>query len=138
MALITKQDTNGTKPLLNKGELGYDDYSAGGDVARVYVGRGDLNIPIAKQAETDQLRTDLTSHEGSGGGSHSLADTTAHGFMSSVDKIKLNGSDDEANNYILPASVVHETEYATSVTGGTIKARLDGTILYLRTDGIDA
>ena len=50
---INKHDTQGTKPLLGKGELGYDDYTAGGDVGRVYVGTGTENIPIAKKTEVD-------------------------------------------------------------------------------------
>ncbi len=51
MSLITKQDTNGVKPLLQTGELGYDNYPAGGDSGRVYVGTGSENIPLAKKAE---------------------------------------------------------------------------------------
>ena len=38
MSLITRQDTNGVKPLLQTGEFGYDNYPAGGDSGRVYVG----------------------------------------------------------------------------------------------------
>ena len=51
MSLITRQDTNGVKPLLQTGELGYDNYPAGGDSGRVYVGTGSENIPLAKKAE---------------------------------------------------------------------------------------
>lgn len=50
---INKHDTNGIKPLLGKGELGYDDYTAGGDTGRVYVGTGTENIPVAKKSEID-------------------------------------------------------------------------------------
>lgn len=50
---INKHDINGVKPLLGKGELGYDDYSAGGDSGRIYVGTGTVNIPQAKKAELD-------------------------------------------------------------------------------------
>ena len=50
---INKHDTNGTKPLLGKGELGYDDYTAGGDTGRVYVGNGASNIALAKKSEVD-------------------------------------------------------------------------------------
>ena len=50
---INRHDTNGNKPLLSKGELGYDDYTAGGDTGRVYVGTGTENIPVAKKAEVD-------------------------------------------------------------------------------------
>ena len=50
---INKHDTQGTKPLLGKGELGYDDYVAGGDVGRVYVGTGTENIALAEKLEVD-------------------------------------------------------------------------------------
>ena len=48
---IQKQDSNGVKPLLQTGELGYDNYPAGGDSGRVYVGTGSENIALAKKAE---------------------------------------------------------------------------------------
>lgn len=51
MSRIEKQDTQGTKPLLSTGELGYDNYPAGGDVGRVYVGTGTENIGLAKKTE---------------------------------------------------------------------------------------
>jgi len=47
--LINKQDTNGTKPLLSEGELGYD--KQGADRGRVYVGGNGANIPLARQDE---------------------------------------------------------------------------------------
>ena len=37
---INRQDTNGVKPLLAVGELGYDNYPSGGDIGRVFVGTG--------------------------------------------------------------------------------------------------
>ena len=49
--LIIKRDKNGVKPLLQAGEFGYDNYPAGGDDGRVYVGTGSVNIPLAKKAE---------------------------------------------------------------------------------------
>ena len=52
---INKQDTQGTKPLLSKGELGYDDYTAGGDVGRVYVGTSIENIPLAKSSDANMM-----------------------------------------------------------------------------------
>ena len=55
MAIINKQDTNGTKPLLGKGELGYDDYTAGGDTGRVYVGTSGENIQLAKRIEANLM-----------------------------------------------------------------------------------
>jgi len=50
---INKHDTNGVKPLLGKGELGYDDYTAGGDAGRVYVGTGTENIALAEKLEAN-------------------------------------------------------------------------------------
>ena len=55
MSLITRQDSNGVKPLLQTGEFGYDNYPAGGDEGRVYVGTGSENIPLAKKSEVDAL-----------------------------------------------------------------------------------
>ena len=52
---INKHDTQGTKPLLGKGELGYDDYTAGGDTGRVYVGTGAENIALAEKLEANMM-----------------------------------------------------------------------------------
>ena len=49
--IINRQDTNGVKPLLAVGELGYDNYPSGGDIGRVYVGTGTQNIEQAKKSE---------------------------------------------------------------------------------------
>ena len=62
MSLIRKQDTNGTKPLLATGELGYDNYPAGGDEGRVYVGTGTENLAIAKKSEVTDLNTYLDTN----------------------------------------------------------------------------
>ena len=61
---INKQDTQGTKPLLGKGELGYDDYTAGGDTGRVYVGNGSENIPQAKKSEVVTVDGKIDTHIG--------------------------------------------------------------------------
>ena len=53
--LIVKQDSNGTKPLLQTGEFGYDNYPAGGDAGRVFVGTGTENVPLAKKEEVDEI-----------------------------------------------------------------------------------
>ena len=53
--IINRQDSDGVKPLLQTGELGYDNYPAGGDEGRVYVGTGTENIPLAKKSEVDAL-----------------------------------------------------------------------------------
>lgn len=55
MAFIQKQDTDGTKAILLKGELGYDDYTAGGDTGRVYIGDGSTNHALSFKAEADLL-----------------------------------------------------------------------------------
>ena len=52
---ITRQDLDGVKPLLQTGELGYDNYPAGGDSGRVYVGTGTENVPLAKKEEVDEI-----------------------------------------------------------------------------------
>lgn len=54
MGVISKQDTNGVKPLLDKAEFGFDDYVIGGDNGRVYIGDGTENIPLAKKKEVDE------------------------------------------------------------------------------------
>ena len=55
MSVITRQDSDGTKPLLQVGELGYDNFPAGGDEGRVYVGTGNENVPLAKKEEVDEI-----------------------------------------------------------------------------------
>jgi hypothetical protein len=121
MAIINKQDTDGTKGTLSVGEFGYDNYAAGGDQGRVYVGDGSNNIPLAKKSETDANTTSLNNHIGSGGTSHANATTSTAGFMSSTDKTKIDGVEAGANNYTLPSDVVHQADYATSTVGGTVK-----------------
>ena len=46
-------DTDGTKSILPKATLGYDDYIVGGDSGRIAVGTGAENIYIAKKEEVD-------------------------------------------------------------------------------------
>lgn len=53
--IINRQDTNGVKPLLAVGELGYDNYPSGGDTGRVYVGTGTENIALAERLETNMM-----------------------------------------------------------------------------------
>ena len=62
MAFIVKQDTNGVKSLLQKGELGYDDYAAGGDTGRVYVGKGTENVALANRAEVVAAKSTADTH----------------------------------------------------------------------------
>ena len=62
MSVIVKQDSNGVKPLLQVGELGYDNYPTGGDVGRVYVGTGTSNIAQAKRSEVTAVDSKVDTH----------------------------------------------------------------------------
>lgn len=62
MSIITRQDTNGVKPLLQVGELGYDNYPTGGDEGRVYVGTGTSNIAQAKKSEVMDVDSKVDTH----------------------------------------------------------------------------
>lgn len=62
MSVIVKQDTNGTKPLLQVGELGYDNFPAGGDEGRVWVGTGTSNIAQAKRSEVIAVDSKVDTH----------------------------------------------------------------------------
>lgn len=59
MSIIARQDSNGVKPLLQVGELGYDNYPAGGDKGRVYVGTGTENIAQAKKSEVIAVESEI-------------------------------------------------------------------------------
>lgn len=80
---INKHDTNGTKPLLGKGELGYDDYTAGGDTGRVFVGTGAENIAQAKKAEVVAVDGKVDTHIARSDNPHSV--TKAQVGLGSVD-----------------------------------------------------
>lgn len=62
MSIISKQDTNGIKPLLQVGELGYDNFPAGGDKGRVFVGTGTENIGLAKKTEVMVVDSKADAH----------------------------------------------------------------------------
>lgn len=62
MSVIAKQDTNGVKPLLQVGELGYDNFPAGGDEGRVWVGTGTANIAQAKKSEVMAVDLKADTH----------------------------------------------------------------------------
>ena len=72
MSKIIKVDTNGIKPLLDMRELGYDNYPAGGDVGRVYVGTGTANIALAKKTEVTAVDTKADTHIGRLDNPHSV------------------------------------------------------------------
>ena len=62
--MILKQDSNGVKPLLAAGELGYDKYPAGGDEGRVWVGTGAANLALAKKEEVTTHITNISNPHG--------------------------------------------------------------------------
>jgi phage-related tail fiber protein len=59
---IAKQDTNGVKPLLQVGELGYDNWPGGGDAGRVFVGTGAENVALGKKTEIMAVDTKADTH----------------------------------------------------------------------------
>lgn len=91
---INKQDTNGTKPLLGKGELGYDDYTAGGDAGRVYVGNGAENIPQAKKAEVVAVDGKVDTHIARVDNPHNVtkADVGLNSVDNTADSVKVVAS----------------------------------------------
>ena len=60
--MIVRQDSNGVKPLLQVGELGYDNFPAGGDEGRVWVGTGTSNIAQAKKSEVTAVDSKVDTH----------------------------------------------------------------------------
>ena len=61
MSKIMYVDTDGTKGILPKATLGYDDYPAGGDEGRVAVGTGSKNVYLAKQEEVEEAREEAVA-----------------------------------------------------------------------------
>jgi len=61
-----------------------------------------------------------------------------------VESVTGNGVGGTSSNVVMtyptPGDIgaIEPTDYATSTVGGTLKARLDGTTLYLTNDGTDA
>lgn len=86
MSKIVKQDTNGVKPLLAVGELGYDNYPSGGDIGRVYVGTGSSNIAQAKKSEVVIVDGKVDAHIARADNPHSVTKTQVGlGNVSNVD-----------------------------------------------------
>lgn len=86
MSKIIKQDTNGAKPLLAVGELGYDNYPSGGDIGRVYVGTGSSNIAQAKKSEVVTVDGKVDAHIARADNPHSVTKTQVGlGNVSNVD-----------------------------------------------------
>jgi phage tail tube protein FII len=59
MSTIKYVDTDGAKgALLPKATFGYDDYDAGGDAGRVWIGTGVENLALARKDEVDTVTAD--------------------------------------------------------------------------------
>lgn len=72
------------------------------------------------------INTDLVNHIGASGTAHGVATQSVSGFMSSVDKTKLDGVAASANNYSLPTA-------STTVLGGV---KVDGTTITINGSGV--
>ena len=132
MSVIIRQDSNGVKPLLNKGELGYDAYTSGGDEGRVWVGTGTQNIAIAKKSEVD-LKVDKVTGKGlstedytttekaklSGIEVGATADMTASEILTAIKTVDGIGSGLDAD--LLDG--LHATSFIRSDTDTTATAR---------------
>jgi hypothetical protein len=97
-----KVKLDGIQPAANAYSLPVaDDTTLGG----VMIGDGIDILYGAISVDWSSLALDDTMHGVRGGGDlHSLATNSVNGFMSSIDKTKLDGVEDGANNYVLPAA----------------------------------
>ena len=62
MGIVKKFDTDGTKPLLGRGEFGMDEFVAGDDVGRLWIGTGvavavPRNIALGTKEEIEEAET---------------------------------------------------------------------------------
>ena len=119
MSKIVKQDTNGVKPLLAVGELGYDNYPSGGDAGRVYVGNGSINIPQAKKSEVIAVDGKIDTHVVRVDNPHAV--TKAQVGLGNVD----NTSDSSKN--VLSASKLTTARTITLTGDVTGSVSFDGT-----------
>lgn len=119
MSKIIKQDTNGVKPLLAVGELGYDNYPSGGDAGRVYVGNGSINIPQAKKSEVIAVDGKVDTHVARIDNPHAV--TKAQVGLGNVD----NTSDSSKN--VLSASKLTTARTITLTGDVTGSVSFDGT-----------
>lgn len=119
MSKIVKQDTNGVKPLLAVGELGYDNYPSGGDAGRVYVGNGSINIPQAKKSEVIAVDGKVDTHVARIDNPHAV--TKAQVGLGNVD----NTSDSSKN--VLSASKLTTARTITLTGDVTGSVSFDGT-----------
>ena len=119
MSKIIRQDTNGVKPLLAVGELGYDNYPTGGDAGRVYVGNGSINIPQAKKSEVIAVDGKIDTHVIRVDNPHAV--TKAQVGLGNVD----NTSDSSKN--VLSASKLTTARTITLTGDVTGSVSFDGT-----------
>ena len=133
--VINKQDTNGTKALLQVGEFGYDNFSAGGDVGRVYVGNGAENIPQAKREEVVAVDGKVDTHTARADNPHSVTKTQVGlGNVQNVDTTNASNiaSGTLANARLADSGVTADTYKSVTVngkgivTGGTNPTTLSG------------
>lgn len=68
-----------------------------------------------------------SSHVGAGGTAHAVASTSVNGFMSSADKLKLNGIAAGANNYVHPTTAGNKHIPAGGAAGNILTYAADGT-----------
>ena len=85
------------------------------------------NVTTNLTASASATQVTVTSSDGTNA-VIAAATTTYAGVMTKTDKIKLDGIAASANNYVLPSSVIHQTELSSSVssTSTTIAANLAG------------
>lgn len=119
MSKIIRQDTNGVKPLLAVGELGYDNFASGGDIGRVYVGTGSSNIAQAKKSEVATVDGKVDTHVARIDNPHTV--TKAQVGLGNVD----NTSDSSKN--VLSASKLTTARTITLTGDVTGSVSFDGT-----------
>ena len=112
---INRQDTNGVKPLLQVGELGYDNYPSGGDVGRVYVGNGSANIAMAKKAEVTTVDGKVDTHTARADNPHSVTKTQVG--LGNVQNVDTTNASNIASGTLANARLAN-----SGVTAGTYKS----------------
>lgn len=80
------------------------------------------------QSAIDEINTELTAHIGSGGSSHAAATTSVSGFMSAVDKTKLDGVESGATADQTDAEIktAYENNANTNAFTDAEQAKLTG------------
>ncbi len=113
--VINKQDTNGTKALLQVGELGYDNFPTGGDVGRVYVGNGSANIAMAKKVEVTTVDDKVEAHIDRVDNPHSVTKTQVG--LSNVQDVDTTNASNITSGTLANARLAN-----SGVTAGTYKS----------------